>query len=103
MTNLDYREVWYKDKIVGAIAQDTQAKIYVRAIDNHFELILSAFIGPISIETTSIEGDISVSGRQVVLPSTTKWLSILDQGIPPEYFVSIIDKTNLTDFNKMDF
>ena len=103
MTDLDYREVWFKDKIVGAIAQDIQAKIYVRAKDKHFERILKSFISPIKVDETIVEGDVSVSNKRIVLINETEWISVMEQGIPPNFFVSMVDKTNLIDFNKMDF
>lgn len=101
MTELDYREIWFIDKLIGYIGQDKESEIYTKALNEQAELILNSFISPIAVDITEIEGDVSVSGKVIVLPQSNEWLAALDQGVPPQYFISMIYKTTKKAFEEL--
>ncbi len=93
MVNLDFREIWFEDKLIGRIGQKESGEIIFTSMKG-FKQIMKSFIAPIKIEIAAIEGDISVSDSRIVLLTDTDWLAVLDQGLPPEYFVTTIQKLN---------
>ena len=103
MVELDYREILFIVELIGVIGQNIEGKIFINAKSGQFEKVLRSFIAPIKVEEAVIEDDISVSSSRVVLPSNTKWLAALDQGLPPEYLALNIQTITKKEFDELEF
>ena len=99
---MDYRYVHKDDKLIGYIAQD-KSEILVHEVDKQSEKLIRILITPIKIDVASVESDVSVSNREIILLNDSRWLYYLEYAVPYNFYISPIKKIDKKAFYSLRF